>query len=100
MDSALSRPDGCCKGESGQVRIKTAAKAPTRRSPGGQVAQSVEQKTENLRVECSIHSLPTKKPLTIKPFLASDLASVILGARLGASEHTSMLEFVVTSLPG
>ena len=30
-----------------------------RRSPGGQVAQSVEQKTENLRVECSIHSRPT-----------------------------------------
>ena len=75
MDSALSRPDGCCKGESGQVRIKTAAKAPTRRSPGGQVAQSVEQKTENLRVECSIHSLPTKKAARIKGFLLTDCAS-------------------------
>jgi hypothetical protein len=28
---------------------------------GGQVAQSVEQRTENPCVECSIHSLPTKK---------------------------------------
>jgi hypothetical protein len=37
---------------------------PDASSPGGQVAQSVEQKTENLRVECSIHSLPTTyKPL-------------------------------------
>src|SRR5580704_7166345 len=30
-------------------------------SHGGQVAQSVEQRTENPCVECSIHSLPTKK---------------------------------------
>jgi hypothetical protein len=29
---------------------------------GGQVAQSVEQRTENPCVECSIHSLPTIKP--------------------------------------
>ena len=28
---------------------------------GGQVAQSVEQRTENPCVECSIHSLPTKR---------------------------------------
>ena len=33
---------------------------------GGQVAQSVEQRTENPCVECSIHSLPTKTPPGIK----------------------------------
>lgn len=32
---------------------------PSGRCHGGQVAQSVEQRTENPCVECSIHSLPT-----------------------------------------
>jgi PEGA domain len=35
---------------------------------GGQVAQSVEQRTENPCVECSIHSLPTTKPAVLSSY--------------------------------
>ena len=48
-------------------------------SSGGQVAQSVEQKTENLRVECSIHSLPTKNPLTIELFTYAEETRRVAG---------------------
>jgi hypothetical protein len=50
------------QGRGGTGTNEDRREGPTRRSPGGQVAQSVEQKTENLRVECSIHSLPTTRP--------------------------------------
>ena len=56
----------------------------------------VASMAENLRVECSIHSLPTKKALITEHFLTTDCGARILGARLGAIEHTSMLKFVVT----
>jgi hypothetical protein len=39
--------------------MKVRADATTDCRHGGQVAQSVEQRTENPCVECSIHSLPT-----------------------------------------
>jgi hypothetical protein len=53
---------------------------------------------ENLRVECSIHSLPTKNLLKIKRFLAGYLLFSILDAKLGASEHILTLKFLATSL--
>jgi hypothetical protein len=52
---------------------------------GGQVAQSVEQRTENPCVECSIHSLPTTRIRTVVnvfPFRLLDLFKLLAHQRL------------------
>ena len=47
--------------------MKAPADETTECRHGGQVAQSVEQRTENPCVECSIHSLPTSRIKDFSP---------------------------------
>ena len=66
LPDALHRTTLKQKAVARDIRDRYELRPPLRHDachPGGQVAQSVEQKTENLRVECSIHSLPTNQTL-------------------------------------